>query len=62
MLINSNMKDDIQLPVIATGFAWPKSKDQYGFVNGAVTGHFSWRYPSVGHYLLNTPGKSSDRR
>jgi cell division protein FtsZ len=34
-VIDSNMKDDVQLTVIATGFDRPKAKDQFDFVNNA---------------------------
>ncbi len=37
-VIDADMKDDIQLTVIATGFDRPKPKDQYEFVNGAFKG------------------------
>ena len=37
-VIDADMKDDIQLTVIATGFDRPKPKDQYDFVNGAFKG------------------------
>jgi cell division protein FtsZ len=37
-VIDPDMKDDIQLTVIATGFDRPKPKDQYEFVNGAFKG------------------------
>ncbi|HRW45889.1 MAG: cell division protein FtsZ [Caldilinea sp.] len=37
-VIDADMKDDIQLTVIATGFDRAKPKDQYDFVNGAFKG------------------------
>jgi len=37
-VIDADMKDDIQLTVIATGFDRPKPKDQYDFVNGVFKG------------------------
>ncbi len=42
-VIDADMKDEIQLTVIATGFDRPKVKDQFDFVNSAVNGHSSQR-------------------
>lgn len=42
-VIDADIKDDIQLTVIATGFDRPKPKDQFDFVNSALNGHSSQR-------------------
>ncbi|MFN3335782.1 MAG: cell division protein FtsZ, partial [Caldilinea sp.] len=38
-VIDPNVKDDIQLTVIATGFDRPKPKDQFDFVGSAFNGN-----------------------
>jgi len=42
-VIDADIKDDIQLTVIATGFDRPKPKDQFDFVNSALNGHNTQR-------------------
>lgn len=42
-VIDPDIKDDIQLTVIATGFDRPKPKDQFDFVSGALNGHGAQR-------------------
>ena len=42
-VIDADIKDDIQLTVIATGFDRPKPKDQFDFVNSAINGHSTQR-------------------
>ena len=42
-VIDADIKDEIQLTVIATGFDRPKVKDQFDFVNSALNGHNAQR-------------------
>ncbi|GIK74955.1 MAG: cell division protein FtsZ [Chloroflexota bacterium] len=42
-VIDADIKDEIQLTVIATGFDRPKVKDQFDFVNSALNGHSAQR-------------------
>jgi cell division protein FtsZ len=42
-VIDPDIKDEIQLTVIATGFDRPKPRDQFDFVNSALNGHSAQR-------------------
>lgn len=45
-VVDPNVKDDIQLTVIATGFDRPKPKDQFDFVGSAFNGNGHTSQPS----------------